>query len=156
MFMLICIKAFDPEIFREMSFLGVDFKRLDNRVSNHSQNLDMILNMSQDDTDAGRCITEAGSREFVRIRGSYSFNPQPREAYRWIKQAKLDFDSAVQESCNERVSSPEWICFKCHQVNYFVTAINLLDLPYMHFLRRSLALMPLQSSCSCLFDWQKC
>ena len=43
-------------------------------------------------------------------------NPQPGEAKRWFRQAKVDLEAGLKELCFS-TSSCEWICFKFHQVN---------------------------------------
>ena len=43
-------------------------------------------------------------------------NPQPGEAKRWFRQAKVDLEAGSEELFFS-TSSCEWICFKFHQVN---------------------------------------
>ena len=42
-------------------------------------------------------------------------NPQPGEARRWFRQAKLDLKAASKDVAADNPSY-EWACFKCHQV----------------------------------------
>ena len=51
----------------------------------------------------------------------HSKNPQPREAARWLRQAKHDLDAARSDFAGPGY---EWACFKCHQVSNCINHIK--------------------------------
>jgi len=95
------------------------FDKLDSRASNHSKQFVGINAETLDCIDGGAVWFNGPTGSRSRSDRSSRPNPQPREAERWIRQATLDLESAKNDVCTMigTFASPEWACFKCHQVN---------------------------------------
>jgi hypothetical protein len=97
-----------------------NYGRLDSRASIHGQHAAVIQASLYDSTDG---MPYADRQLFY----TWQPNPQPRQAERWMKQAVFDLTSAKKEAraYDGKFSSPEWTCFKCHQVNSCVVNFSI-------------------------------
>ena len=54
---------------------------------------------------------------YSHVSAATAIRPDPREAKRWLRQAKCDYQSAVVTISDvEAVRGQNWICYICHQV----------------------------------------